>query len=71
MIAQATKYKPGVFPHECACCGARHTEDVWRVLSFVGIYDHKRDGMPGFTQVDLEYRNCSCGSTMAVQIEEV
>jgi hypothetical protein len=48
----------------CAC-GLGYDVDAWRGLVFVGV--HREGG--GYP--DLELRNCSCGSTMAVEVSEV
>ena len=42
----------------CNRCGAEHTQEQWERLAYVGLQD---DG----TEV-LEYRNCSCLSTLAI-----
>ena len=44
------------WPKRCRGCGASYEEASWKALPFVGIdYDY-----------DLEFRNCGCGSTLAV-----
>ncbi|HVH44187.1 MAG TPA: hypothetical protein VM925_17670 [Labilithrix sp.] len=44
------------WPKRCRGCGASYEEEAWKALPFVGIdYDY-----------DLEFRNCGCGSTLAV-----
>ena len=54
-----------VFPHTCVC-GRSYDREGWLQLPYVGV---------GYTPVDcygpaesLEYRNCTCGSTIVVPI---
>jgi len=43
---------------KCTCCGQTVTWDLLRPL---GVKDYGRHGV-------IEYRNCSCGSTLSRQI---
>ncbi|MBX3209685.1 MAG: hypothetical protein KF764_31920 [Labilithrix sp.] len=47
------------WPKQCRGCGASYEEESWRELPFVGV-DHA---------YRLEFRNCPCGSTLAVPLE--
>jgi hypothetical protein len=49
----------GTWPKSCRC-GATWSGETWRTLSFVGFADGGEDG-------ELELRNCTCGSTLAVK----
>jgi hypothetical protein len=48
----------------CAC-GLVYDVDTWRELAFVGV--HREGG--GYP--DLELRNCSCGSTLCLEVRDV
>jgi hypothetical protein len=53
------------FPHVCAC-GRSHTRAEWEALPLVGYFDTPEDDIgPAETQ---EWRNCECGSTIAVLV---
>ena len=54
--------KQETWPKKCGC-GAVHTEEQWENLSYVGIQHSGLDDFP-----DLEMRNCTCGSTMAIVV---
>lgn len=45
---------PNQFPKQCRCCRLTHTVASWAALTLVGFGS------------GLEFRNCSCGSTLAV-----
>jgi hypothetical protein len=49
------------WPKSCRC-GATWSEPEWRELPFVGYAENGDGG-------ELELRNCTCGSTIAVQRE--
>lgn len=44
----------------CGCCGREYTRVTWDLLPLVGI-----QVVPGW--MDLELRNCACGSTLALE----
>lgn len=48
---------------KCGCCGRSHTKASWAGLKFRGIQPD--DVEP------LEYRDCFCGSTLAVIAQRV
>ncbi len=50
-----------IIPRQCAC-GQVHSPIEWRRLEYVGVQDDG-DGLA------LELRNCTCGSTMSVELE--
>ena len=45
----------------CTCCKKHYDKAGWEALERVGVVD---DGDGG----TLELRNCSCGSTIAIQL---
>lgn len=47
---------------KCCLCGLSWSREAWRQLVLVGHTDAAEDG-------ELELRNCSCGSTLAVQVK--
>lgn len=50
------------WPKTCTCCGAKITEDDWETMSYCGVQNGDAEiGVP-----DLELRNCSCGTTLAI-----
>lgn len=51
------------WPKKCPCCPRSYTRETWTVLPFVGE-KALDDGEPV-----LQYRNCSCGSTLAIVVE--
>jgi hypothetical protein len=55
-----SRYLPGAFPKPCNCCGARHSSERWQELPLLG-----RSALAGMT---LEYRDCTCGSTLTVSV---
>lgn len=44
------------WPKRCGC-GRIHSEKEWRALPWVGVEP----------EMELEFRNCACGSTLAVR----
>ncbi|MBX3210650.1 MAG: hypothetical protein KF850_01310 [Labilithrix sp.] len=50
--------EPAAWPKQCRGCGASYEEDGWKDLPYVGIDPSYR----------LEFRNCPCGSTLAVPV---
>jgi hypothetical protein len=52
------------FPKRCNLCGTDYTTAQWRRLPLVG-YDHCEWGDV------LEYRNCPCGTTLAIYTHRV
>ena len=46
----------------CSMCGTRHTYSTWAKLRFLGYQD---DG----NGECIELRNCTCGSTIAIDLE--
>lgn len=55
------------FPHHCKC-GRAHTQAEWKALPLVGYHHVPKDGFG--PAEDQEWRNCECGSTVAVLIEK-
>lgn len=47
-------------------CGLVYNRKTWNQLPFVGM---QRSGFPGM--FDLELRNCSCNSTLAIKRRSV
>ena len=45
----------------CTCCKKHHDKAGWEALELVGVIDDEEGGT-------LELRNCSCTSTIAVQL---
>ena len=64
-IADFTSPKPEPVISICGC-GIKHTVTQWAYLPLVG-YMLREDGWDR----DLELRNCSCRSTLAVRKEKV
>ena len=61
-------YLPGTFPKTCGC-GAKFTEAEWQALP----YPTRGSGSPIFEIDDGlwgEMKNCGCGSTIVVGVEE-
>jgi hypothetical protein len=50
------------FPRVCSC-GRRYTYKAWQRLPLLGQTEYDWGEV-------LEYRNCACGSTMAIQLVE-
>ena len=50
------------FPKRCTCCGTFLYPYDWDLLPLL-----QREGVPPRT--DLEMRNCTCGTTLAVALE--
>lgn len=48
----------------CTCCGAKHTAAGWIALPLVGM---KPDLDDNDRPIVLEFRNCRCGSTLAIE----
>jgi hypothetical protein len=49
---------PELMIKECRCCDATYARSAWDALPLLGIQDD--------TVELLEYRNCRCGSTLAI-----
>lgn len=47
----------------CRACRRTWTPESWRALKYVGIQRIDLEGEP-----DLELRNCTCGSTLAIEL---
>jgi hypothetical protein len=45
----------------CSLCGTRYSAAGWRKLHLVGYQDQGEDYPP------LEFRNCGCGTTLAIE----
>lgn len=69
-LPKRTVYAPGSFPVVCSC-GRRHNASAWCVLFFVGIQSNADEATGRRYSADLELRNCICGSTISVKVEEV
>lgn len=50
------------WPKRCACCPRSYTAESWARLPYVGA-KALDVGEPV-----LEYRNCACGSTLAIEL---
>ncbi len=50
------------WPKKCNRCNKTYDADAWEKLSYVGV----QKGDPDIEVPDLEMRNCSCGSTLAI-----
>lgn len=55
-----------VFPHTCSCCGQSYDQSGWEQLEAIGIGYIAADSFG--PAESMEYRNCVCGSTMAVAV---
>ena len=55
-------FKEETWPKTCSCCSRLITEEEWERLAYVGI-QQGTDEIP-----DLELRNCSCHSTLAIVV---
>ena len=53
-------YAEGVWPKRCGKCGKEYDQGAWEKLPCVG-----RSNVCGET---LEYRNCPCHTTLAVDV---
>jgi hypothetical protein len=53
---------PCAAPKGCRSCGAVYGPVEWRFLECVGLQSDLQGGW-------LELRNCTCGSTLAVEVE--
>lgn len=69
-MLDAIQYRQGSFPKTCGC-GEVYTQDAWQQLPFGGIWPGSDMHTGRKYGPDLETRNCTCGSTVAVPIEEV
>ncbi len=47
----------------CACCAASYDRDAWSLMPL--LRRHRMDD----DEPTLEYRNCPCGSTLAVDVD--
>ena len=61
-------YRPDQFPKTCSC-GKTHTEEEWKKLCYKGIQPGSHEGRRFY--FDCEMRDCTCESTMSVQLKEV
>gem|GEM_PF-1927278 len=50
------------FRKKCNCCGRQLSCEQWHQLEQIGVQEFGN----GLDQ--LEYRNCNCGSTLAIRI---
>lgn len=51
-------------------CGRRYDEAGWAALPLVGRITYEHDDGQESARETLEHRNCPCGSTMAVEVED-
>lgn len=51
-------------------CGKSYDAHAWRALTYVGVQPGGPADEHGPAYPDVELRNCSCGSTLAVEGEE-
>ena len=51
-----------MWPKQCGCCRAYITEAQWSSFRCLGVMDH--DGLV------LDYRNCTCTTTLVVVISD-
>lgn len=65
----AVRYRTGCFPKQCGC-GRVYSEEAWMQLPDQGIWPGMEERTGKRYGPDLEMRNCSCDSTIAVPIEE-
>ncbi len=62
------KYKIDQFP-KIHCCGMAYSEDEWKRLEFAFVQHSVHNGKRYYH--DLEGRQCECGSTICVCVEDL
>jgi hypothetical protein len=68
-IIMERTYRKGCFPKPCGC-GLVYEKKQWRELDLVGMTEGTDSTCGKRYGPDLELRNCVCGSTIAVPVEE-
>lgn len=53
--------------NKCTCCGKKYTIDNWKRLKYRGHSTPIDDGEKPDT---LEFRDCACGTTLAVWLDD-
>lgn len=68
--APAVPYQlnPFAFPKRCSCCGATYGVEAWTALPLVGVQMTIVEGSDDEI-ADCELRNCTCKSTLAVEVD--